>query len=52
MNWNDYYIEQTGGDDYNSFIGELYQRGYGLGGIFGRFIKWIIPLIKKGAGPL
>ena len=52
MNWNDYYIEQAGGGDYNTFKGALYQRGYGLGGMFGRFIKWIIPLIKKSAGPL
>ena len=31
MNWNDYYIKQTGGADCNTFKGALYQRGYGLG---------------------
>ena len=37
MNWNDYYIEQAGGNDYNTFKGVLYQRRYGLGRMFGRF---------------
>ena len=27
----------------------LYQRGYGLGGMFGRFIKWIITRSKISA---
>jgi len=52
MNWNDYYIEQAGGADYNTFKGALYQRGYGMGGMFGRFWKWIVPIIKKNEGPL
>ena len=52
MNWNDYYIEQAGGADYNTFKGSLYQRGYGMGGMFKRFFKWIIPILKKSATPL
>ena len=28
MNWNDYYIEQAGVADYNTFKGSEYQRGY------------------------
>jgi len=50
MNWNDYYIEQAGGADYNTFKGSLYQRGYGMGSLFTRFFKWIVPLLKKSAG--
>ena len=30
MNWNDYYMEQAGGDDYNTYRGSLYSRGYGM----------------------
>ena len=52
MNWNDYYMEQAGGGDYNTFKGSLYQRGYGMGGMFMRFIRWIGPLLKKAAIPL
>ena len=52
MNWNDYYMEQAGGGDYNTFKGTLYQRGYGLGGTFKRFFNWIVPLFKKNALPL
>jgi hypothetical protein len=52
MNWNDYYMEQAGGGDYNTFKGSLYQRGYGLGGTFKRFFNWIVPLFKQNALPL
>ena len=37
MNWNDYYIEQAGGADYNTFKGSLYQKVYGMEGIFAIF---------------
>ena len=52
MNQNDYYIEHAGGADYNTYKGSLYQRGYGMGGMFTRFFKWIVPLLKKSAGPI
>ena len=52
MNWNDYYTEQTGGGDYNTFKGSLYQRVYGMGGKFMRFIRWFGPLLKKAVIPL
>ena len=53
MNWNDYYMEQAGGGvDYNTYSGSLYQRGYGMGGMFSRFMKWVIPLISRNAVPL
>ena len=32
MNWNDYFIEQARGGDYNIFKGSLYKRGYGIRG--------------------
>ena len=52
MNWNDYYMEQAGGGDYNTYRGSLYQRGYGMGGMFNRFWKWVVPLIARNAVPL
>ena len=52
MDWNNYYMEQAGGGlDYNYFRGNVYQKGYGLGGTFRRFFKWVIPLIKTHAVP-
>ena len=37
MDWNKYYLDQAGGGNYNYYTGELYQKGYGLGGTFKRF---------------
>ncbi len=34
------------------YRGPLYQKGYGLGGYFQRFFKWIVPLVKKHALPV
>jgi len=42
---------QTGGYS-NIFRGQLYQQGYGLGGYFRRFFKWIVPLAQKHALPV
>lgn len=36
---------------YDTYNGKLYQRGYGLGGQFRRFFKWVVPLFKKHALP-
>jgi hypothetical protein len=33
------------------FQGLEYQKGYGLGGTFRKFFKWIVPLIKQHAVP-
>ena len=45
-------MQQAGGGlDYNYFRGSVYQKGYGLGGTFRRFFKWVIPLIKTHAVP-
>ena len=52
MDWNTYYIEQAGGSlDYNYYRGNVYQKGFGLGGTFRRFFKWVVPLIKTHAMP-
>jgi hypothetical protein len=40
---------QLGG--YIVFSGERYQRGYGLGGYFTKFYKWLMPLAEKHALP-
>ena len=33
------------------FRGPMYQQGYGLGGYFRNFFKWIIPMAEKHALP-
>jgi len=35
----------------NIYRGSPYQHGYGLGGTFKRFFKWLVPLFKKHALP-
>ena len=51
MNWNNYYMEQAGGssDFSNVYKGDPWQRGYGMGGIFGKFMSWVMPMIKEQA---
>ena len=52
MNWNQYYMEQAGyGAPDNLFRGTLYQRGYGLGGLFRKFFNWIVPIMNTHALP-
>jgi hypothetical protein len=46
--YHDYYIHQTG-KGYPVFAGRRYQRGHGLGSIFGGLFKAAMPLLKKGA---
>ena len=46
--YESYYLTQVGnGGSY--FSGAPFQRGYGLGSIFGSIAKLIMPLIKSGA---
>jgi hypothetical protein len=40
------------GKGYPVFAGRRYQRGHGLGSIFGGLFKAAIPLLKKGAKTL
>ena len=49
--YHDYYIHQAG-KRYPLFAGRQYQRGHGLGSIFGRLFKAAMPLLKKGAKTL
>jgi hypothetical protein len=45
--YHDYYIHQAG-KGYPVFAGRRYQRGHGLGSIFGGLFKAAMPLLKKG----
>jgi hypothetical protein len=49
--YHDYYIHQAG-KGYPVFAGRIYQRGHGLGSIFGGLFKAAIPLLKTGAKTL
>ena len=42
-------MEQAGGssDFSNVYRGAPWQRGYGMGGIFGKFMSWVMPMIKE-----
>ena len=48
MNYNDYYARQAGGA-LPYFAGAQYQRGHGLGSLFGGLFRSAMPLIKRGA---
>jgi hypothetical protein len=49
--YRDYYINQAG-KGYPVYAGKRYQRGHGLGSIFGGFFKAAMPLLKKGSKSL
>jgi hypothetical protein len=49
--YHDYYIHQAR-EGYPVFAGRRYQRGHGLGSIFGGLFKAAMPLLKKGAKTL
>ena len=48
MNYNEYYARQAGGA-LPYFAGATYQRGHGLGSLFGGLLRSTMPLIKRGA---
>ena len=48
MNYNEYYARQAGGA-LPYFAGAPYQRGHGLGSLFGGLLRSAMPLIKRGA---
>ena len=48
MNYNDHYARQAGGA-LPYFVGAQYQRGHGLGSLFGGLLRSAMPLIKRGA---
>ena len=49
MDFEQYYRQNP---DYHVFSGPRYQRGYGLGSIFKKFFRWIVPLAKQHIIPL
>ena len=48
MNYNEYYARQAGGA-LPYFAGAQYQRGHGLGSLFGGLLRSAMSLIKRGA---
>ena len=48
MNYNEYYARQAG-SALHYFAGAQYQRGHGLGSLFGGLLRSAMPLIKRGA---
>lgn len=50
MDFNNYYLNQASGIPV--FRGSIYQRGYGLGNAFRRFISWAIPILKEYGLPV
>ena len=51
MDFKEYYLKQAGsGQPY--FHGSPYQKGYGLGGIFRRIFKYIMPIVRVNALPV
>ena len=48
MNYNDNYARQAGGA-LPYFAGVPYQRGHGLGSLFGGLLRSTVPLITRGA---
>ena len=47
----DYYLRQTG-HEYPVYTGGRFQRGHGLGSLFGGLFKGAMPLLKSGAKTL
>lgn len=51
MNYRQYYENQIG-SGIPVFSGQAFQKGFGLGGTFRKFFKWVMPLLSKHALPL
>ena len=50
VDFNKYYTEQSRG--LSGFHGPSYQKGHGLGSMFKRLFRWVIPIIKQNAAPV
>ena len=48
--FNKYYALQSQG--LSGFHGPSFQKGHGLGSMFKRLFRWVIPIIKQNAAPL
>ena len=51
MDFNKYYLDQLN-NPMNGFNGYQFQRGYGLGSMFKKLFRWVIPIIKDNAMPI
>lgn len=51
MDFKSYYLNQATGS-FPVFEGVYNQRGYGLGGIFRKLFKWVMPIVRKHAIPV
>ena len=49
MDYKSYYLSQP---DSNYYSGSGVQRGYGIGGVFKRFFKWFLPIVKSHGMPI
>lgn len=49
--YENYYLHQAGGG-HPVYVGSRFQRGHGLGSVFGGLFKAAMPLLKKGAKTL
>ena len=49
--YHEYYLNQAG-RGYPVYVGTRYQRGHGLGSIFGSLFKSAVPLLMRGAKTL
>ena len=51
MDFNNYYTQQAR-QTTPVFKGSPFQRGFGIGNVFKRFFRWVIPIIKSNAMPI
>ena len=51
MDYEKYFLQQQP-TNFPTYKGVRYQGGYGLGNVFKRFFKWIVPIIKDKAVPV
>jgi hypothetical protein len=51
MDYEKYFLQQQP-INFPTYKGVRYQGGYGLGNVFKRFFKWIVPIIKDKAVPV
>jgi hypothetical protein len=50
MDFNKYYRDQI--DGHHRYYSPSFQKGYGIGSMFKKFFKWVLPVIKEHAFPI
>lgn len=50
MDYEKYFLQPQ--NTFPTYKGVKYQGGYGLGNVFKRFFRWIVPIIKEHAVPV